>query len=207
MTVNFPHPFPTGFRLIDGNRLNTEFSSPTWSADDAITATAGGGKTNAYQLSATLNRVSTVTTAADSVKLPAAVPGKVVFIFNNGAAAMQVFGSGTDTINSVATGTGVSQPISSIVQYQCVTAGNWKTVSDSASGTSGTFVANGASAVTVANANVAITDTIAISLNTVGGTVGAVPAVKTITGGTGFTVAGTASDTSTYNYTLIKNVS
>lgn len=69
--------------------------------------------------------------------------------------------------------------------------------------TSGAFVANGASAVTVANANVTATSMILISLNTVGGTVGAIPAVQTITAGTGFTVAGTASDTSTYNYLII----
>ncbi len=68
---------------------------------------------------------------------------------------------------------------------------------------SGTFVANGASAVTVADARVTATSIILISLNTVGGTVGAVPAVKTITAGTGFTVAGTASDTSTYSYLII----
>lgn len=67
----------------------------------------------------------------------------------------------------------------------------------------GTFVLNGATPVTVAAAGyAAITNTIAITLNTVGGTVGAVPAVKTVTAGTGFTVAGTASDTSTYNYKI-----
>jgi hypothetical protein len=69
----------------------------------------------------------------------------------------------------------------------------------------GTFVANGASAVTVSNTSVAISDAIIISLNTVGGTVGVQPHVATITGGTGFTVVCTASDTSTYNYALIKN--
>lgn len=74
-----------------------------------------------------------------------------------------------------------------------------------ANGSVGTFVANGASAVTVNNTNIAITDAIIISLNTAGGTVGAIPAVKTITAATGFTVAGTTSDTSTYNYAIIKN--
>jgi hypothetical protein len=69
----------------------------------------------------------------------------------------------------------------------------------------GTFVCNGASGVTVADVNVAITDIVLVSLNTVGGTVGAIPAVKTITAGVGFTIAGTASDTSTYNYRLLKN--
>jgi hypothetical protein len=69
----------------------------------------------------------------------------------------------------------------------------------------GTFTANGASAVTVANANVLTTDAIVISLNTVGGTVGAIPRLDTITAGTGFTVKGTASDTSIYNYAILRN--
>lgn len=69
----------------------------------------------------------------------------------------------------------------------------------------GTFTANGASAVTIANANVLATDAIDISLNTVGGTVGAIPRLDTITAGTGFTVKGTASDTSIYNYAIIRN--
>ena len=68
----------------------------------------------------------------------------------------------------------------------------------------GTFVANGTTPVTITNANVAISDCIVISLNTVGGTVGVQPHVATITAATGFTVVCTASDTSTYNYCLIK---
>lgn len=74
-----------------------------------------------------------------------------------------------------------------------------------ANGRVGTFVCNGVTPVTVNNTSVAITDVITISLNAVGGTVGAVPAVKTITASTGFTVAGTASDTSTYNYHISKS--
>ncbi len=69
----------------------------------------------------------------------------------------------------------------------------------------GTFTCNGATPVAVANANVQITDVIIISLNTVGGTVGAIPAVVTITAGVGFNVRGTASDTSVYNYAIIRN--
>ena len=37
------------------------------------------------------------------------------------------------------------------------------------------------------------------SLNTVGGTVGAIPHIETITAGTGYTWQGSVSDTSTYN--------
>lgn len=67
----------------------------------------------------------------------------------------------------------------------------------------GTFVATGASAVTVSNAAVTANSVVIFGLKTVGGTVGAIPAVKTITVGVGFTVAGTASDTSTYQYLII----
>lgn len=67
----------------------------------------------------------------------------------------------------------------------------------------GTFVCNGSTPVTVTDADVTANSSIIVTLKTVGGTVGAVPAVKTITAGTGFTIAGTASDTSTYNYLII----
>lgn len=89
------------------------------------------------------------------------------------------------------------------VTFSTATAG--PILKQGANGRCGTFVANGATPVTVSNSSVAITDAIIISLNTVGGTVGVQPHVATITGASGFTVVCTASDTSTYNYTLIKN--
>lgn len=68
---------------------------------------------------------------------------------------------------------------------------------------SGTFTINGVTAVTVANALITANSSIIITLKTVGGTVGAVPAIQTITAGTGFTVLGTASDSSIYNYKIV----
>jgi hypothetical protein len=70
----------------------------------------------------------------------------------------------------------------------------------------GTLTANGATPVTVTDANIKTTSIVMFGLNTVGGTVGAIPTVKTITAGTSFTVAGTASDTSIYNYAIINPV-
>lgn len=99
--------------------------------------------------------------------------------------------------------TGTSLGLSGSVTFS--TASSGIILKQGANGTVGTFVANGTTPVTVSNTSVAVTDAIIVSLNTVGGTVGAVPAVKTITAATGFTIAGTASDTSTYNYTIIKN--
>jgi hypothetical protein len=66
-----------------------------------------------------------------------------------------------------------------------------------------TVTLNGATPVTVTDNAVTPNSSILFTLKTVGGTVGAVPSVKTITPGTGFTVAGTAADTSVYNYLIM----
>ena len=72
---------------------------------------------------------------------------------------------------------------------------------------SGTFTAltggGSGNPVTITDANVTATSNIIITLKTVGGTVGAIPHVQTITAGTGFTTINTASDTSVYNYTIL----
>ncbi len=97
--------------------------------ENAVTAFAGGGQTNATQLLATVSnhRVSTVATAADSVKLPAATVGQVHYVRNDGAFAMQVFGQATETINAVASATGISQGAGMGVWYVCTLAGAWTT--------------------------------------------------------------------------------
>lgn len=107
------------------NNLNTLRVPLIEYAQDTITATAGGGQSAAFQLVAQTNRISTVATAGDSVKLPAAVSGLEVTVINHGANPMQVYGQGTDTINDVATATGVSQMANSTVLYFCATNGQW----------------------------------------------------------------------------------
>src|SRR5258708_1494992 len=87
--------------------------------EDGITATAGGGQSGAYQLSAQVSVIDTVATPGDSVVLPKfnnfafgdarpGGPGMIVVIFNEGANPCQVFGVTADTINAVATATGVT---------------------------------------------------------------------------------------------------
>jgi hypothetical protein len=65
------------------------------------------------------------------------------------------------------------------------------------------FVCNGATPVTVAYPGLTANSFVLPTLGTAGGTVGALPAVKTVTPGTGFTIAGTALDTSTYLLLII----
>jgi hypothetical protein len=94
-------------------------------AQDSITAHAGGGQGSATQLTAQTSRITTVATAGDSVVLPASAPGLELMVINHGANPMQVFGLGSDKIDDVAAGTGVSQMANSLVIYTCATAGNW----------------------------------------------------------------------------------
>jgi hypothetical protein len=129
--------FTPGPRLIDGSLLNKIFSAGLTiqalkmsgllyeSAADSIVAFAGGGKTSATQLTTEVNRVGTVATSGDSVKLPASAPGLTIMVINHGANPMQVYGLGTDTIDDVATATGISQMQGSVAFYVCATAGNW----------------------------------------------------------------------------------
>lgn len=89
-----------------------------------VIAHAGGGQGSATLLTGQFNSVDTVGTAADSVALPAATyVGQEVEVVNNTATAMQVFGSGTDTVNGVATATGLSQPAGKMAVYKAATIG------------------------------------------------------------------------------------
>ena len=110
------------------------------SVTDSITAFAGGGQTSATALTTEVNRVTTVATIGDSVMLPSTATigsannsayeqlsgqGATILVINHGANAMQVFGSGTDTIDDLASGTGVQQMSGSMVLYTCTSAGKW----------------------------------------------------------------------------------
>lgn len=64
----------------------------------------------------------------------------------------------------------------------------------------GTFTANGTSAVDVADTAVTSTSMIFLSMLTPGGTVGAIPAIQSITAGVGFQIKAAAGDTSIYAF-------
>jgi hypothetical protein len=101
------------------------------SVQDNLTAKAGGGQATAFQLTAEINRVTTVATAGDSVMLPPSPSGEQgglsVIIINKGTNPMQVFGQPGDKIDDIASATGVSQMQGSAVLYLCTSPGNWYT--------------------------------------------------------------------------------
>jgi len=122
-----PSLIPTflgGFRMPSGLALQA-MADLTSSIQSPLTAFAGGGQTSATQINAANVEVGTVATAADSVKLPPALPGMRIFVTNTTATSMQVFGTTPDTINAVATGTGVAQAANKSAWYVCTSAGKW----------------------------------------------------------------------------------
>jgi hypothetical protein len=137
--VSLFQSFIPGKRLIDGSDLLT-MAKLQFSYKSGIVALAGGGQAGATPLPAFINEVSTVVTNADSVMLPAGIPGLAVVVINDGASTLQVYGvpanpnnGGTgDTIApntsvaQAATGTGVSQATVKASIYYCFAPGKWK---------------------------------------------------------------------------------
>jgi hypothetical protein len=99
------------------------------SVANAITARAGGGQALATPLTATINRVTTVATAADSVLLPAARAGAFVTVINAAAAnAMNVFPQTGQVINALAANTALSVVANRTVTFFCAVDGTWNSL-------------------------------------------------------------------------------
>lgn len=108
-------------------RVTKNGSIMTATEGGGLTALAGGAQTGATLLSYGANEVSTVASANDSVMLPVAIGGKVVFLANTHASnSAQVFGqvSTGDTINAVATGTGVAVANGKNAVFFCIQSSN-----------------------------------------------------------------------------------
>lgn len=108
-------------------RSKTKHGFVQKSVTDTITAFAGGGKTSATALTSAVNRISVCATNADSVKLPSvslADVGIEVEVINDGAANAQVFGADSDTIDAVATATGVALATATRCKYQLISYAN-----------------------------------------------------------------------------------
>lgn len=132
-------------------------------ATAAIVAHSGGGQASATALTTGINRVGTVAAAADSVKLPAALAGAICIITNAGAFSMQVFGAGTDTINSIATATGIPHPVGASRLYSCAADGNWDVSSAPSLLNQKYSAATNTTAFTATGAQVAGADTVTLN--------------------------------------------
>ncbi len=98
-----------------------------------LSAFAGGGQGSATALTKDYNIVATVATAADSVKLPTAVVGRVVTIKNTAANAMDVYPFSGDAINGGSANASISVPANVAKTFIADTTGNWETTTESVS--------------------------------------------------------------------------
>jgi hypothetical protein len=93
---------------------------------DNITAKAGGGQANAILMTAAINRVTTVGSSADSVKLPPSLAGLDVVVINAAAAnAMNVYPTSGEAINALSADTAFSVTANKVATFYCCTAGRW----------------------------------------------------------------------------------
>lgn len=114
------------------------------STTDAITAFAGGGQANAVLLDSSYNRVSTVATAADSVKLPSCHTGAsntaqlapgvisgntiglIVWVTNAAAAnSMNVYPQTGESVNALSANAAYAMAANKTSAFICGTAGIW----------------------------------------------------------------------------------
>lgn len=172
----------------------------------SITAFAGGGQGSAVQLTSTVNNITTVATAGDSVKLPEAIAGLVVIVQNNGANAADVFPATGETINGGSANAAVSLPAGARMEFIGTTTTNWTTdrgyalISDiiaskevdhviSVTATSTAATAGGAMTITAGTSGTSGTGGVVALNGGIGGTTGAGGAIN-ITSGAGGSSSG-----------------
>lgn len=136
--------FFSNFKLVDAGDCKV-LAESLQTAQGTLTATVGGTAANSKQLSLGMNRVDTSTGAnTDSVVLPPAIPGSVVYLENNTANTIVVFGAAANQSNLSAAGAIVADTITAhnalsgaaaasqnqattiFAQYTCIELGNWK---------------------------------------------------------------------------------
>lgn len=113
----------------DTEGLGTGYSGnlQTLNYIDSLTA-VGTTQGAALALTNAINRVTTSTATSapfNGVSLPASSPGLQVEVINSSSNPIQAYGAGTDTINGIATATGISHGVGQIATYNCTTTGNW----------------------------------------------------------------------------------
>lgn len=97
-------------------------------AATGITAAAASDQAGATPLTAAFNRVTTVATAGDSVRLPSAVPGASLFVTNASATSMDVFPATGQSINALSANAAFAMAGGVTAMFICSVAGTWNTI-------------------------------------------------------------------------------
>lgn len=190
----------------------TGTNSVTWQGDLKVTGTltAEGGESGAVNLpnntyltsenAAGTGTVSLLKADASNNSVLNALTGKVISFANNLVSVLTLSATVLAPVvdGAIALGT-------SALRFGTLFLSLGKTVQlkAGANAKAGTVTVNGTTPVSVATTAFVAGSTVAFSLKTIGGTVGAIPHIATPDAGTGFTVVATASDTSVYNWVII----
>lgn len=94
-----------------------------------IIANPGGGQVGATELTTHFNFVDTVGSVGDSVKLPAAVPGKTVSVKNRTSTSMDLFPQSGVQINALAANAALTVTGGTAVRLYAVSATRWEVIS------------------------------------------------------------------------------
>lgn len=96
---------------------------------NGLTAHAGGGQASGLLLTASINRITTVTSANDSVKLPPSVAGTSITVINAAAAnSMNVYPSSGEAINAIAADSPFAMVANKTATFHCAVAGTWNSI-------------------------------------------------------------------------------
>ncbi|MBT7080049.1 MAG: hypothetical protein HN929_01035, partial [Chloroflexi bacterium] len=118
----------TGAEVLNPKGISTdEDNIPNFSVTSGITADTGSAQGNGV-LTASINQISVCGNAGDAVTLPAAKPGKVLWVFNDGANASDVFPASGDNIDEAGANAALSVAVNAEVQFVCTSAGHWSTI-------------------------------------------------------------------------------
>jgi hypothetical protein len=106
-------------------------------AEDNITATPSGTQTSSRVLAQQQNRITTVASAGDGVRLPPAIQGAAIVVVNDASAnAANIWPSsqaqgglaGGDKINALAANGAFSLTVAlGVTVFYCFTTGSWRT--------------------------------------------------------------------------------
>lgn len=95
---------------------------------NGITAFATGGQASATLLTTSVCRVTVVATAGDSVKLPVAVAGADLTLFNTSANSLNVFPSTGGIINALSANAAYALAAGKGAVFVCAVNGTWNTL-------------------------------------------------------------------------------
>jgi len=207
-TLTVTHVGTTSISMAPSVTAPVSTALNTVGAGTITAAGINGGITARGGSQANAAFTDTTDTAANIVAGNPALIGKV------GASFLYAYQNTTNANATLQGGTGVTVSGVTVVPGNCTalflvtqTAANTITMVGllvtHPSAPNGTFVANGATAVVVADTRLTANSVIVFTMKTVGGTPAGAPFLSAATPGTGFSVKAAAGDTSTYNYIIL----